>query len=712
MRGLSRELAIAGHDFFEVVFHYKAGAAPNPANDVIARTSWELYKEARITGVRGKGGEGDTNYGYTAVYGTASGNIAGNGQGAAILFVGKKTDRTLLAVGRLVSTTNIDGTAGLPTTITTNTRSVTFEVSPLKSGINAPGGNVNVVGSGFYTDYSYTGTRDPVNGNVNTSTDTGDGSPNTTNRTTFTYIIDAGPPLNTKTFPMYKLRQGGTTHAHYYFTLDGATTFASYQNGIILAGIYQDGNLVGAGSYGKKQPRYPVADGRFQYASLRLDDSTVIEPVPGYNTVPPGYNPAVTNPPSYFNPSVRVSFDTSDVKLDGSAFAFVFEIPVLPLSAHPASDGGPAAGTWYVRPSYDSFFLDLDDGTGGAGGAVLLGIGNPEDSSDFRIRVVVPPLKWRYNSLSPAGYVNGRYFNVDGLVVWLETESGIVQRKLDEYTELTYELGMKRVRNNTALGSFINPATRGEEISNLLYSIQTVTVRYTMPGSGTTRTAFFYIICDDDEYPGRYTDIPNNHYFAAGSTGDITEINNRIMGFSGPGTFVIVFSGDVDFSELAYHEQRSPSLTIMVAGKANSPAYDPAFNVRVGRNGNGNGISTYATTSAFYFGKWPFNAELVVRYPVSSSTVPLPTPIIFHHSRTYTGGGSAASVTYDFDSYGYTLNAEGLYASIIPGDPPDAPPNPGWPRPFIYLNTTTGKLYNVVVDDSAFIVPRINPNLY
>jgi hypothetical protein len=667
MRGLSRELAIAGHDYFEVVFYYK-GTDPSTDPDVIARTSWELYKDARITGVRGKtAGDVPTNYGnntvgYTAVYDTGT-NVAPPGFGAAILFVGKKTDRTLLAVGRLAQ---VDGAAG--TTITPTTATVTFDVSALKSGINAPGGNVSAVGSGFYTDYSFSGTRDP-NGNVNTSTDTG-GSPNTTNRTTF--------EINSKAFPMYKLLQGSTkTHAQYHFALDGGT-FANYQNGIILAG---------AGSYGKKQPRYPTTNGQFQYASLRLDNKTIIEPVVN-NIVGAGYNPAVNNPPAYFNPIIRVSFDTSNVTAQGSAFAFVFEIPVHPLSAIPATDGA-AAGTWYIRPSYDSFFLDLDDGTGAAGGAVLMGIGNPETNSDFRIRVVRPPRKWKYNGLSPANYDQGRYFNVDDLVVWLETYSTTTSRairRLDEHTELTYELGMKRIRPNTVYGSFNNPATRGEEISNLLYGLQTVTVRYAEPGSGATRTNFFYIICDNDEVgkESRYTDIPANHYFAFNSFsggGPNQFLNFNSLGSRGPGTYVIVLEASINMeSDIgAFQLAQSPSLFILVARNNN---------LALGRQDDGGRFSSYHTQNSYYFGKWPFWTPLTF-----NSTD-------YHHAEMIYSNSDVPDVNYLYATYAYTVNTDGTYNSTAPNN---------YAHPLIFYNQTIANLYNITVDRYVNIV---NDNFY
>jgi hypothetical protein len=701
MRGLSKDLAVAGHDFFEVVFHYRAASA---ANDVIARTSWELYKEARITGVRGKRagdpatsyGTGTPSVGYTSIYGGT--NVAPTGSGAAILFVGKKTDRTLLAVGRLTATTIIDSAgnnvAGPATTISTNTRSVTFDVSALESGVayrNGSGADPTTITppttefaqSSFFTSY-----RDA--GNV----------VNAVNTTTATITI---PPSTGRTFPQFMLRMNSVTEGWYYFKLSGGVNIDTFTPGIILAG---------AGDYGRKQPRYPMPNGDFQYSSLRLDDSTKVEAV--NNIVSPTYSP-LDDHIAFVNP-VKAAFDTAGTA-QGSAFAYVFEIPVHPLSAVPASDDGPAAGTWYIRPSYDSFFLDLDSGPGSSGGAVLIRTGNFEGPTNFRIRVVLPPFKWKYLSRTTSPPLNlnagGRDFNIWGLVVRLENEDEdhTLIRYLEPH-ELTFELGMRMLRPNVTNPALpLNPAPGlqpglppnpaapqasrdGEDLDPKLFGLNIVYVHYMEPSSGITKSDQFAIICDE-EGTTTFTNIPDGHYFRISSLqtedSDIASTLNYKFPTSAAGTYVIVIDRDFNFpivtSQNPGDNYNNSLLIIFVAGIDGS-------NVRVGRVDNGTAATAWSTRNGYYFGKWPF------RDPLSFTGTGFNINNINTNGHTngvlYTGTHSEPSsdgtYTYPFATYGYTLNAGGYYNNSTL--------RPGNTRPFIfYGHNDGGRVYNVTVDE-------------
>jgi hypothetical protein len=677
MRGLSRELAIAGHDYFEVVFHYRAA---DPANDVIARTSWELYRDARVTGVRGKGGEGDTNYGYTAVYGAGT-NVApaADTSGAAILFVGKKTDRTLLAVGRLASTKLIGGADGPATSISVNTASVTFNVSALKSGID-------VAGCDFFTDANYSGTP----GDVNVS------GPNTLRESLSIYG---------KTFPLYKLRVNSDTYARYNFALDG-DTFTSYENSIILAG---------AGSYGKRQPRFPVSDGGSQKASLRLDNNTIIEPVLGYNTVSDPYNPVIA--PSYFINSVRVKFNTAAGTLVGSAFAFIFEIPVYALTARTATEGNTPPGTWYIRPSYDSYFLDLDNGLGAAGGAVLMGMGEIIDTSGYVLRTIIPPYKYLYPyNTTNAGPDNenkiNRKFNVDGLVVELlragdpptSTTPNPTYINLTD-PNLSFEIGWDAIEV-------------GDRIAMTLYGIQYVTVKYFHAASNINYEDTFIIICDNATHD--YDDIPDDHYLVIDDRPDVTgNLESWFNGFfsgpsqhghtfgGGPGVFVVIAAMSFDFPQIQLQRADNPFVVIVVASRyrgndEDSVTLQPTVGpINLGRS-NASGVVTngafnnWGNVNAYYFGRWPFNARL--RAPVRATGGVTVGTYDYANKRPVIVSGTPR---YVYETSPFTLNAGGpLHAG--PGNPaePALDPIGGTNPPAGYMayflqSRQGGSVYNI-----------------
>jgi len=655
-RGLKKELAKAGHDYFEVVFYQQVGTSRNPATDKIVRASWELMKNSWITGVPGKGKEDDpVNYGAGSVLSPA----LSEGQGAAILFVGKKIDRTLLAVGKL---THVNGNPGF--IIDSSTTSVTFSVAALKSG-------VDVADCGFFTDANYQA-GDPDDAYVN-SDNTVRGDP--------AGVLQI-PPLTGKPFPIFKLRPNNDTYAHYHFGVDASpNNIGDYLNGIILADN---------GSYGKKQPRYPTADGRFQYSSLMLDDITKITAV--NNTTLSGYD-AVAAPLVLQNP-VKVKFDTSGGTAAGSVFAFIFEIPVFPLAA----SGNP--GTWYIRASYDSYWLDLDDGAGGAGGAVLIGTGvSTSAAQDLRIRVVRPPNKWRYSSLANpgTGSVNwGRDLFVDGMVVWLErnAENGEVIRSLNVWTELTYELGMRTIRANTAQNS-----RNGQSIDSSLYGLQEIVVYYTDPGSGTTYgPASFMIVCDSGSLD-TYTNIPPGNYIAVSQTNDMTTYVAPLVN-SGAGTYVIVFTGNFDFPDVVL-QPAGTSLIIFVASNPtpnNTSAANP--NRRIGRSSGGGQFTSQTTRTGFYIGKWPFYTELRVGGPAPGGTV-------YTHTETINSGNpTVPNVTNPYATFGYTINADGTYNGT------DAalshPPPAAMGVPFLRTNVTASRLYNITVDKSMTILNDYN----
>jgi hypothetical protein len=353
-RTLTRDNAEASHDFFEAVFMYG-----NPGNYTIARVTWTIGETPELRGVHRT--TGGINYGFV----TGEGRL--NGEGAAVLFVGAKADKTLLALGRLVMVDGVEGT----TTIYEKTKSVTFEVAALKAGVRFYGDRAN---SSFWTNY-LRGSNSGTESNIDAA--------NTLIENDI-YIHYVGK----KPFPLFKLNNtydttngGGNsvTWGYYNFAVETGDDYAA---GIVLAGER---------NWETREPRYKIVDGLYQYSSFLQQDMKTTVQLEGSNNVRFGenfgspsvpYNPVTA--PAYFGNPVRFRFDTSALRVDltdedGSVFALAFEIFVNNLTARPTTlldspDPGPVK--WRISTGLGQKWLDLDDGDYGEGGAIFLGTGN------------------------------------------------------------------------------------------------------------------------------------------------------------------------------------------------------------------------------------------------------------------------------------------------------------------------------------------------
>jgi hypothetical protein len=759
-RALSKELAIAGHDYFEVAFYYRSQSG-NPANDIIVRTSWELNREARITGVRGKrDGDAGVNYQRSAVYHDVRNERQETieievydpetgtyhteteivtvvwytvehdlpvGQGAAILFVGRKTDKTLLGVGRL---TNANG-AGNAYTISPDTTQVTFSVAALECGLS-PTTGPNAGENSFWTNFYRTGGIDET----------------ATNRQVVT--------MGGTDFYMYRLRDikadGSTiTGGEYEFrTSDGPLTDA-LRWGIILAD---------AGTYERKQPRYPTANGQFQYFSVMLDDRTII-------TSNNNGNDSIGNP---FRNPLELTFDTR-YTVPGSVFALAFQIPVCPIFL------GEGAGTWYIRASYDSYWLDLDDaglssgGRKGAGGAILFTSGKITEASAYRIRVVSKPYKYLYSFHTTNDTLNGpfsggnpnsnasdmnpvnRYFNVNGLVVDLEYFDGTFIDHIPN-EELSFEIGMKRIRPRVG-------AVPGEIIPEIVYSIQQVKVIYFHRESMITYEDSFFIIVDNRQRS--YTGIPNTGIPPGGyglppnaningnepaNTGyfpgsgipmrnflvvNNTAIDNNVfegflnarLTYTNPtrtiATFVVILDStqagttanptryDFTIGPNLQFEGNNPYLILFVAGRPTGtgtyyPVSEDSLLMGRGSVSLNNGVFRgWGTRNAFFFGKWPFN-DYLYGVPALSNTnysglgatarYDFVRPVPDMAGRSYHG-----TYSYRFDAYGpNAMNGAISPVGVNPSSGGDAS------TPKYFLNDGHGgRFYNVFAMDEEIV---------
>jgi len=325
-RSLTKDLAIIGHDFFEVTFLYNTD--DNPDNYIIAKAAWELGEPAGVNGVY-----------RTATPGVNYKNIGipATGQGSAVLFVGRKTDKTLLAVGTLSHI--YDGNNTETANITTNTTKVSFDVNALKAGVA-----ISYASSSFQTTPAQQVDED---GNLQSI-----------------FIGD-------KPFPIFKMAVGATVSATYTFGFSSAThPYSFYQNAIIYAGGAISWNV---------PPHYTLPSGEIDHADYEHQNHVEF---------------IITTPATPNTPFLGiVNFSINTLAADKMICALAFEIPVYAVYRTQESIN------WKMKPGYNEYYKELDSGNSENGGAVLIGIGNIETVRGSNFFYIGEPIK--YNNINP-----------------------------------------------------------------------------------------------------------------------------------------------------------------------------------------------------------------------------------------------------------------------------------------------------------------------
>jgi hypothetical protein len=379
-RALSEDLAKMSHDFFEVIFLAGAvittpttPALPEVANPrvtggvSIARASWEIGQPAGISGVR-------RGVDYKNVYPAAAPD-----NDASVIFVGKKTGKTLLGIGHLIEVR--EGNANPPittptaTTITQAATSVTFGVYPMKTriGFNEkpypipeppalppdppfppnPGNvyqDVDTLATFLTAATSQNATGDPLTGAaVNLTT-----GKNVTLRGGVEFPLFTLPDAIDKRKIEASYRIGGMTAAGGINLFESARVMGTYLTG--------GGKEIGVEII-KRTPSYVVGGQTFD-ATGAIDMLTTVTPrTHGYTD----YHNAFTE---------IIVMDFTQVKdADGESagiFAITFQCPVYAITTAASTNSGPSADKWYIRPGYQQYQYLLDNGKD-AGGMVMLG---------------------------------------------------------------------------------------------------------------------------------------------------------------------------------------------------------------------------------------------------------------------------------------------------------------------------------------------------
>jgi hypothetical protein len=636
-RAITKTLAILGHDLFEVSFYH-------PATNTFARAVWETGHAAGISGVAR-----NVNYRDSFLNGQTGAN------GAAILFVGKKSDRTLLAVGKLAmvddkplysynETTGVETPITPVPLITSETKTVTFAVAALKAGVSA-----TAAASSFKTDSGVAG--------ENTWGINDDGS----NTTVYNVMIGTRP------FPLFQMpatpNNSRYMHGAYKFNVVTNTTgtntdFESYyRRGIIqkaIPAVAGGGDLVvryptavvptGNPPVNRtyyRIPRYPI--GNDQYQTVLHNVIITYEGVDENGTPPhtgtsgtrvqsriitaPGAAYAAS-PGDPFHNQLGFLIGPNRSAMEGYVFAFSFEVPVYPLTG---LDGRGDGFSWYLRPGYDPYQLDLDDGVGGPGGAILIGTGEFEQTASANLYLYKPPSKIKYNGSG----ANPWNFSLDDIDVWLKIGPSNDPVSLSDLhfviknARLTGTGGP--IPGNTDISLKTNANIQTLLAANNVGGKVTIVVEYYGPPVNVNGTDPFieasptnpaYYVrnpgYNGDPNPTIYItefniyyfnlpsginfNIPDNQRFTITNSEDFNRVQAALNAATVDGTYLIAFFHDFNVGAMALSAGRN-FVIVIVAGNPDIVIGKSGTNVFNNNNG----------TSYYYMGVWPFDEILAVQ---------------------------------------------------------------------------------------------------
>jgi len=588
-RSLSNPLARLGHDFFEVTFLYNTDN--NSDHYIIARAAWELGEPAGVNGVyRGQTVVG-VNY-----YGTNPVGIPAAGQGSAVLFVGRRTDKTLLAVGTLSHIDDIPVTTN--PNITQDTKKVSFAVNALKAGVNE---NYSSASNSFKITSPSQAVSQGKDGILE-------------------YIKVGG-----EMFPFFLLpievdaTATYTVGVSYNESSSPYSSFSFYAPAIIYAGGAEAHNVRPHYTL-PPSPLYNTVQSTAKYDWAENDEKvnvSIISPTDGDEGSP-------------FSGTVDFSINTMNVDVDSAAiFSLTFEIPVYAVSASPDSAGN-APVQWMIRPGYNEYYRDLDNGTLRSGGAVLIGIGKIVGGKAGLI-LIGEPIK--YNNVTS----DGLKFTLKGIEIWFNDG--------DSSTNLTNPINNPNYPNNfesfsnltfyyntSPFPDFdpanpVNPGTRLYQTTDLPFGRVLIRVKYD-PGGGTVYWLSFIVEVFDI---GVNVEIPYANRVFIAKQDDFQELANNIYS---PGNYLFVFSTDIDITGMTFNFDPG-AVTIYIISTVEG--------ITLGRAGDivflGNG------PVVINLGKWPFNEPAFAGGNIVTSED------FYIHSR---GSWNSNSTTYLVDDYWFT----------------------------------------------------------
>ena len=616
-RAITKTLAILGHDLFEVSFYH-------PATNTFARAVWETGHAAGISGVAR-----NVNYRDTFLNGQTGAN------GAAILFVGKKSDRTLLAVGKL---TAVDGAPlysydsnGAETPInpvpliTPTSKTVTFAVAALKAGVST-----TKTSSSFTTDSGVSGQNDW----------SGVTNPNLT--TVYNVMIGTRP------FPLFQIPalpdNSLYMHGAYKF---GVVTgdFETYRAGIIQKAIppAADGadpvvryptaavTVGGTTTTYRRIPRYPIGNDQYQTVlhNVIIEYAGVDQNLPYPHTGTSGtrvQSRIITAPGAAYAASPGQPFHNqlgfligpNRAAMNGYVFAFSFEVPVYPLTG---LDGRGDGFSWYLRPGYDPYQVDLDDGVGGPGGAILIGTGEFEQTASASIYLYKPPAKIKYNGSG----ANPWNFNLDDIEIYLKLgNSNTVVNLNDVHFVIKRDnnpLNDISLKENANIQTVLAANNVGGKVTIVIEYYGTpldkngtepfidanpVNPAYYVRNPGYTGETTTYITEFFVYYfnlpSGINFNIPDANRFVITNSEDFIRVEHALNDTVGGGSFLLAFFHDFNLGLLTLRASTN-FVIVIVAGNPD---------IVIGKSGN-NVFNNNNGNSYYYMGVWPFDEILAAQ---------------------------------------------------------------------------------------------------
>jgi len=589
-RSLSKSQAILGHDFFEVTFIY----CPSVNNYIIARGRWELGQPAGVNGIyRTQGG---VNY-DAAITRTPDAT-----HGTAILFAGKKTDKTLLAVGALSA---VDGNPA-SRSISNATKSVSFELNALKAGAVNEQNNPNdpPETSSFYTNAA---------------------SPGNTPTQSRTWVADLN--ISFRKYPVFGVPDNSSTLRAIYNirTHSASHPFSEYNPGIILATsssaspdyYYTYGGATNNKKVEKVQPHFT------------LPDETTWNTAGSTNPYSTGTTVGLANNNSaigdlFVNP-IQFTLDTTDVSVaDGQILSITFQIPVYAISA----SNDPVM--WFIRPGYDKYREELDDGRFGNGGAVLISIGQMQSTPLYSLKVTDVPFKYNYNAVVSGAYTfdltgSKIQFFMGGNALYTSTDGANPADAANPAGRLKYYIDWNNNYNSigrpdTGSGPW-PPYTTDQQIfyspahvfPNNINRVLTIIVEYhdTDFNSHDNTTEYYYdtFQINVNTLNVDISNIPLENRFLVGRENDLGVANGLYAAVNArSGVFMVVLTQSFDFATHTFPLNGGDVTIIVTATKPN---------LIVGRAGTGGTGATWTFSPGVYnatvfFGTWPFNEPIMV----------------------------------------------------------------------------------------------------
>jgi len=332
-RAVNRDLAMMAYDYFEVVF---TGATP-PGTTNTARAIWELGERAGIYGVpTGTSGTG-INYAFNTT--TPANTLAS-------MFVGKKSDKTLLGIGYVTGATPPTSTPGATGTVMIDdkTRTVTFSIAAIKTGLIPETGGYQGIPN---TDNSFVcaGATTVARASVN------------------------GSPLQ---YPKYVLPDATNATIAATYTFRYVSTAAG--NVFVLVKVIGGAaNTPDAPAALKRVPRF-MNGGRY------------MEPKDGWTAVTKVSITDTFGAYSAFTGVINLNFAT--IQGGTGIFSFYLDIPVVNLTnvdgeftpAGSAAVTAVKAEKWHIRTGVGSELYSLDDGVAN-GGCVFMQVGDSSSAN-------------------------------------------------------------------------------------------------------------------------------------------------------------------------------------------------------------------------------------------------------------------------------------------------------------------------------------------